>query len=489
CHKCRSRRLKCDREVPSCGRCIKSGHECSYPTSRQAFRGKRKHVRDLETQLSSSSSSCLPRDNPMEVVPTREPRLIRYSLPTDAIRTGLFERLPPRQLIEDLATIYFDRVHHAAPILHRQRFFVSLHMPTQLQVPTCLQYIVMALGAASSEIHRHLCIPFYQRARAYAASDETQESRDASFTLAHAQFWLLAADFEAEHKFFSKAATSLCRGIRVAQILHLYKVDEVSDPEVSQDWLELEEKRRTWWALFCADRFIRTLLPASEEAYQNGSTEKSTFLSDDLQNENTYSSFAGRVLTAHIFHRTVMHTSQNCPEVIYDFLTDPYWDEHRKIDNDLASTLVLLPESLRLSAGFRCQNAVLVNIMMQTAIICLHRAALWRMQSQPVPDYLMRLSQARLLPAAEEVLNVLKIVSDLHKALQNPLINFAAYVAASVFLEDAHSDSGHSRSNLEFLLRVMVAIGKNNPVTGSLATQLADEMKQCGIESAVLEKV
>ncbi|KAF7546254.1 hypothetical protein G7Z17_g8557 [Cylindrodendrum hubeiense] len=80
------------------------------------------------------------------------------------------------------------------------------------------------------------------------------------------------------------------------------------------------------------------------------------------------------------------------------------------------------------------------------------------------------------------------MITNLSTALQNPLINFSAYITALVFLEDAQAESGHSRSNLEFLLKIMVAIGKNNPVTGSLANQLADEMRQRGIQSAVLEK-
>ncbi len=41
----------------------------------------------------------------------------------------------------------------------------------------CLQYIVMALGAAITESYRHLATPFYKRARAYAESDEMAVSQ------------------------------------------------------------------------------------------------------------------------------------------------------------------------------------------------------------------------------------------------------------------------------------------------------------------------
>ncbi|KAL6416129.1 hypothetical protein AUP68_00342 [Ilyonectria robusta] len=34
CTQCRTRKLKCDRSRPCCGRCIKLGDVCAYPQSR-----------------------------------------------------------------------------------------------------------------------------------------------------------------------------------------------------------------------------------------------------------------------------------------------------------------------------------------------------------------------------------------------------------------------------------------------------------------------
>lgn len=41
-----------------------------------------------------------------------------------------------------------------------------------MRPPMCLQYAVMALGTTTSEKYSHLGMPFYQRARNYAESDE-----------------------------------------------------------------------------------------------------------------------------------------------------------------------------------------------------------------------------------------------------------------------------------------------------------------------------
>lgn len=55
---------------------------------------------------------------------------------------------------------------------------------------------------------------------------------------------------------FSKASITLCSAIRAAQMLNLHQVD-ITRPDRGQhvDWIEVEERRRTWWTIFCYDRF------------------------------------------------------------------------------------------------------------------------------------------------------------------------------------------------------------------------------------------
>src|SRR5689334_19156932 len=128
---------------------------------------------------------------------------------------------------------------------------------------------------------------------------------------------------------------------------------------------------------------IRTRLPASEEAYTNGQEEHTRFLGDQLLESEPHSTFAGAVLAAHIFHRTIEHTGTNNSQdqESQDFKGDLYWQRHKSIDNDLKFMLLMLPKNLCLPANYRVHNAIFVNVMLQTATICLHRAALWRMKS------------------------------------------------------------------------------------------------------------
>ncbi|RSL76730.1 hypothetical protein CEP52_017770, partial [Fusarium oligoseptatum] len=99
----------------------------------------------------------------------------------------------------------------------------------------------------------------YQCAKVQARSTESKGEGQDSITLSHVQYWALVANFEAQQMMFSQAVNSLCRGIRTAQLLQLHRLDKKSEDSAiasAEDWIELEEKRRTWWVLFIADRLV-----------------------------------------------------------------------------------------------------------------------------------------------------------------------------------------------------------------------------------------
>ncbi|KAG7143580.1 Abscisic acid cluster transcription factor abl7 like protein [Verticillium longisporum] len=444
CRRCRGRKLKCDRATPRCSRCVKADEDCEYPGSRKTNVGKRTQVRELEAKLgqlenkikiisaanepeindfpdiatanfdpflqTGTAFGSLPIHTHPAVQPT--PPYDNHPSQTEITRLGLFEQLPAIELIEALTAIFFDELHHAAPMLHQERYIASLYLPAHMRPPMCLQYIVMASAATVNHVHQQLAMPFYQRARAYAESDEMK---------------------------------------------------------------------------------IHILLPASEEAFKSGVEEKTSTLKSVLQGTGErYSSFAGRILAAHLFHKTMEHTEQPAakgnPEDVKNGL---YWEQHRDIDNSLATLLMALPETLRLPRNIRSPNAVFVNVMNQAAIISLHRAAQWTMRSlrDILPEHTVRQSQNRLLPAAEEILHVFRMVPDIEATMQNAMLTFAAYMAALVFLEDfAAEHSQQSESNMDFLVGMLVTVGRNNAMVASLANQLAIDMHHLGIKSSVATK-
>ena len=55
CEVCRKRKLRCDGDVPSCRRCMRLKHDCTYKESRRKSGPRRGYVKDLETRLGEHS--------------------------------------------------------------------------------------------------------------------------------------------------------------------------------------------------------------------------------------------------------------------------------------------------------------------------------------------------------------------------------------------------------------------------------------------------
>ncbi|GJC99909.1 binuclear zinc transcription factor [Colletotrichum higginsianum] len=113
------------------------------------------------------------------------------------------------------------------------------------------------------------------------------------------------------------------------------------------------------------------------------------------------------------------------------------------------------------------------------------------MKSTGLPKSMIRRSTARLVCAAEEILNIFRMMSDMNEHLKNSILIFSVYLTSRVFLEDLDPTENVPRQdNLDFVLRIMMLSAKtlDNPVSGSMAVQLATEMRQRGLDSSAVEK-
>ncbi|KAL2150404.1 hypothetical protein VTH82DRAFT_6967 [Thermothelomyces myriococcoides] len=414
------------------------------------------------------------------------------------ISLGLFEQLPSFDIIDDLTALYFQTVHDGAPMLHQASYTLALRFPPPMRPPMCLQYIVMALAAAMSDIYRHLSEPFYQRARVYAEADEMRAPGEIFATVAHAQCWCLIAAYECHvYAMYTRASTSLCRSVRIAQMLGLHRLDSQepeplrSGPPPPRNWTEAEERRRTWWSIFLADcyftavtgwpslidvRHIRTNLPTTEERFNNSmgegdsSDEETVSFSHGLDalrqglGAGRVSPLAVRILAANELLRVLDHTTNSPPPAapvsgLEEKFHQPEdttanWEKRLlQIDDNLVTLATALPERLNTSLNPYSLDAIVVHTCTHIAAVHLHRAALQRHylcffqhnrrshRHGDWPGYhpagTVAHSRSRLLSAAEGLLAVFRAAAGfLGAALQNPLLPFAAYLAASVFLED-----------------------------------------------------
>lgn len=136
------------------------------------------------------------------------------------------------------------------------------------------------------------------------------------------------------------------------------------------------------------------------------------------------------------------------------------------------------------------RTAVLVNLQLHTASICLHRIGVARAKKYNVSSQVLASTHARLFPAANAIFNIVATLVDAAASFQNPMVAFAAYMAAYVFLEDYKtSQNQQSEGKMGALLDLMITIGNQNTVTASLAVQMAYELRKTGIDPTALNKV
>lgn len=236
---------------------------------------------------------------------------------------------------------------------------------------------------------------------------------------------------------------------------------------------------------------VQTRLPSSDEAFQSGIEEPSSTLTDALSyQDGPRSAFVCKIVAMHLYNECFESSAPRAD------LTNPggeaesamFWDRYRRLEASLAIALATLPEPMRCPGNPYDANAILINMQLQTAVICLCRAAWSRARAEggPIPDL-----DSKVTPAAQHIVTVIALAADINDKFRNPFVAFAGFMAASVFHKDwMHTRSDESGRKLTALLDVMVSVGSHNPgFSAMLAVQLAREMEKTGADPAAMSKV
>lgn len=461
----------------------------------------------------------------------------------DMIGLGLEEPLPSQEIVNDLTRLYFEKIHPSLPVVHRPRFLAAMDLAPHMRPPVCLRYAMWTHVCSITPKYSSLQEHFYARARKYAESDEMKGHGENMITLAHAQCWSLIGAFEFKMMFFPRAWMSCGRATRLCQMMGLHRQDGAG-LDVKQclppprDWTEREERRRTFWLAFCQDRYasigtgwpmtideqdvshslilpqaigadrssqILTNLPATEEAFNKSKPERTLSLPDVMTADgaSTLSPFAGVVLMACLFGRNLTHLHRPNDEDKDHDLNGEFWKRHRALDNILLNTSLSLPAQLRLPAGIADANIVFCNMNIHTSTICLHQAAIFKADKNRMPAQISAESKRRCIIAADQITNIMKMISHVDlstvntkKTLQadfanaaqmNPFLAFCLYVAARVFVQylKSRKEDATVKSSLHFLLSAMQALKSKNPLTESFLVQLDVDLEGSGLELPV----
>ena len=138
-----------------------------------------------------------------------------------------------------------------------------------------------------------------------------------------------------------------------------------------------------------------------------------------------------------------------------------FWTRHRELDNKLSSVFMFLPEKLRLPQNLRDPTATHTNLNLHAAIICLHHAAIEKVEKHQLPDAVKQTSICRLKTAAEEIVKIIQLTS--HSS--------TSFVRYSTLTEHMNVTNSVQRSPLCALslycaTTVYVYLAKQNPTSG-----------------------
>ena len=161
-----------------------------------------------------------------------------------------------------------------------------------------------------------------------------------------------------------------------------------------------------------------TNLPASDEAFENSVPQQTQPLSESMTPRQiaSLSPVGGVVLIAHYLSQNLIHLHRPGPHEQEGDLQGDFWKRHRKMDNALLTTALSLPSHLKFPAGIRNANVIFLNLVLHSATICLHSAAIFKAEHNDLPPSIVEQSNTRSLLAAAEITTIMRFTSHLDVA-------------------------------------------------------------------------
>ncbi|KAM9883056.1 fungal specific transcription factor domain-containing protein [Verticillium dahliae] len=287
CGTCKRQKRKCDKALPSCGLCVRMRRHCDYTDAVPAptpedFAALQLKLQELETRLNTNSSgsvASLGGSPPPNAVPNyvqadfswQPPISVQFpaSLFLDLSTWKRMRRVVPKPVVEipeevlaqlgEPAEIqqtineYFVTIHLWLPIISKSRMqnghslleggsdlamlFLAVKLVTTVPIPS--------VAAADHYI--------YLTAKRFVLSLE----HGGVPSIMVLQSMVLIAIYEYSHGIYPAAWTTIGGCARYADFLGLPDVHESSILlNSATTWVELEERRRTWWAIVVLDRIV-----------------------------------------------------------------------------------------------------------------------------------------------------------------------------------------------------------------------------------------
>lgn len=302
CFSCRRSKRRCDKNLPTCQLCVQKGLKCSYPRRR----GQRSASPTRSEQESDYGTGSNPPYTP-DIVPKNTPsqHTSPYSPPPFAVTTAISFLAPdifrearleiPRldlsipdevvfhigdnHQIRETASKFFQTAW--VPIVSRKRYLAAILNPlSPSRRLTALLALCMKLCCPSNDGESPKKATLYQIVKKfYSDVESTQE-----MCVEVLQAAVLIAIFEIGDAIYPAAYLTVggCARYGIAMGLDKINKDRMGgEYHRMLPWMEIEERRRAWWAILTLDRFVTSCLISLSPQLKHGDSRSLGMFSVD----------------------------------------------------------------------------------------------------------------------------------------------------------------------------------------------------------------
>nr|UYO77177.1 ACN38 fungal transcriptional regulatory protein [Trichoderma calamagrostidis] len=287
CKSCRSRKRKCDKALPRCAFCTKRNQPCEYwrpgASTHSAIASTPERAWYPST-LGNEQSGVQAIDYP--TILFLDPGLLQHgqveavsSIPS--ISQNILQLLGSLDEIHLTAERFFKHIHQWMPFISKKRFY-DLYLLPSFHSRSDVALLLLALKLITTFPSAGSRSP---RTTLYHATKHFYLEVENSFSLPVLQAGLLVALYELGHGIYPAAFLSIGTCARYAHALGINVSRTVPTRRVLT-LVEVEERRRVWWAIVILDRFVSIgcpgrpfatadprlddLLPADDAAFDQG---------------------------------------------------------------------------------------------------------------------------------------------------------------------------------------------------------------------------
>ncbi|UKZ84303.1 uncharacterized protein TrAFT101_000215 [Trichoderma asperellum] len=330
CKFCRLRKKKCNKALPRCGFCARRNRLCEYWKPNAA------------TNTHSTIASPAEREWSSLLLDQERLHAQAVDLPTilfldpDLLRLGQVETIHtvptiPKIVLQFLGGLdeirltadkFFGHIHQWMPFISKKRFY-DLYMQPSFHSRPDVALLLLALKLITTLPLPHLPNP---RTVLYHTVKHFYLEVESSFSLLVLQAGILVALYELGHGIYPAAFLSIGQCGRYAHALGINTSQTVPATRVLT-LVEVEERRRVWWAIVILDRFVSIgcpgrpfiathprlddLLPVNDATFDLGMIVLDDFSTLSSPKTGHMSKFSLLCQAAHLLGQVLQHVSSD----------------------------------------------------------------------------------------------------------------------------------------------------------------------------------